>query len=49
MDVFRKPKWTKDLCLEEALKYTKSDFRKNSPSAYERSRKSGWMNLLIFK
>ena len=48
MDVFRKPKWTKDFCLQEALKYTKSEFRKKSPSAYERSRKSGWLDDLSY-
>ena len=37
--------WTKDRCLEEALKFkTKNDFRNNSPSAYNKSLKRKWIN-----
>ena len=35
--------WTKEKCAEEALKYnTKSEFEKNSPSAYVNAGKFGW-------
>lgn len=37
-------KWTKEKCLEEALKYNKKiDFQKNSASAYTISWKKGWL------
>ena len=38
-------KWTKDKCLEEALKYkTKKEFNKNSNGAYQASYKYGWLD-----
>lgn len=42
-----KPKkyWTKEKCQEEALKYDyRSDFQKNSKSAYGISIRNGWLN-----
>ena len=45
MVIINKPNdyWTKEKCHEEALKYeTKSEFSKNSPSAYVKSGASGW-------
>lgn len=37
--------WTKEKCHEEALKYTKrSDFEKNSITAYSKSRKNKWLD-----
>jgi isopentenyldiphosphate isomerase len=37
--------WTKERCREEALKYnSRSEFEKNSPSAYSASRKNGWID-----
>jgi len=37
-------KWTKEKCLEEALKYSrKVDFQKNSGSAYQISYKNDWL------
>jgi len=40
-----KLKWTKKRCQKEALKYiSKSEFYKGSPSAYERTRKEGWLD-----
>jgi len=43
----RQPKnyWTKERCIEEALKYTKKiDFYNFSSSAYQKSYKNGWVN-----
>jgi hypothetical protein len=38
-------KWTKDKCLEEALKYkTKKEFNKNSNGVYQASYKYGWFD-----
>ena len=42
-----KPKgyWTKERCLEEALKYkTKSEFRENAINVYNNCSKGGWLN-----
>lgn len=37
--------WTKEKCQEEALKYnSRTEFQKNSVSAYVRSRKEGWLD-----
>jgi len=37
--------WTKDKCLEEAMKYdSRKKFNINSISAYNRSRKEGWLD-----
>jgi hypothetical protein len=37
--------WTKERCLEDALKYkTKNEWKKNSSGAYNKSIKSGWSN-----
>ena len=47
MNLIQKPSgyWTKEKCLEEALKYNKrSDFSKNSVRAYNVSRKNGWLD-----
>ncbi|MDY0270215.1 hypothetical protein [Trichloromonas sp.] len=47
MKKIRNPKgyWTFEKCKEEALKYkNKSDFSKNSKSAYLSSYKNGWIN-----
>jgi predicted GIY-YIG superfamily endonuclease len=38
-------KWTENLCKIEALKYdNKKDFYKNSPGAYLKCSRNGWMN-----
>ena len=37
--------WTKENCLQESLKYkTRGEFYKGSGSAYESSRKNGWLD-----
>jgi hypothetical protein len=37
--------WTKEKCLNEALKFrTKSEFEKNSPAACSAARKNKWFN-----
>ncbi len=37
------PIWTKESCLEEALKYkTRSDFHKSSSGCYDAAQKNGW-------
>jgi hypothetical protein len=44
---FSKPRnyWTKELCLEEALKYnSRSEFKRNSIRAYDVSCKNKWLN-----
>jgi predicted GIY-YIG superfamily endonuclease len=43
----QKPKgyWTKEKCVEEALKYqTRSEFNKGCDSAYSKARKNGWLD-----
>ena len=41
----RHVKWTYDACCEESKKYkSRSEFRKNSGSAYDRARKQGWLD-----
>lgn len=38
-------KWTYDACCEESKKYkSRSEFRKNSGSAYNRARSQGWLD-----
>jgi hypothetical protein len=45
--IFHAGYWTKERCQEEALKYkTRSDFKRDSPSAYNRSRDQGWTDHL---
>ncbi len=40
-----KVKWSKENCIIEAKKYKyKSEFKKNSPSAYQSARKNNWLN-----
>ncbi len=42
-------KWTKDKCQKEALKYkTKSEFAKNSPSAYSSANKHNFLNEICY-
>ena len=44
---FSKPMgyWTKERCYEEALKYkSRSEFSKNSPTAYDKSNENKWMD-----
>jgi hypothetical protein len=46
MDELQKPVyWTKERCQEEALKYnSRNEFQRNSVSAYNSSRKNGWLD-----
>lgn len=42
-------KWTKEACAKEALKYNyRSDFIKNSASAYSSALNRGWLNDICF-
>ena len=44
---YSRKKWSKKLCLIEALKYTtRWDFQKNSVNAYTASRSHGWLNSI---
>src|SRR4051812_9849898 len=39
--------WTKDKCQIEALKYkSRSEFKKNSPSAFNSSKRNKWLNQM---
>jgi predicted GIY-YIG superfamily endonuclease len=43
----KKPKnhWTKENCIQESLKYkTRTEFKKGSGSAYQSSRRNGWLD-----
>ena len=42
-----KIKWAKDLVIQESLKYRyRSEFRKGSPSAYNRACKDGYISFI---
>ncbi len=46
MEYLKKPNgyWTEDKCLQDARQYlARSEWEKNSPSAYQRALKSGWL------
>jgi len=35
--------WTKEKCLKEIEKYTRTELRKNNPTVYRKSLKNGWL------
>lgn len=52
MNVIKNPKgyWTYERCKEEASKYTsKSEFRKGSSGAYDKSYTEGWLKEFLYK
>ena len=52
MLILRKPNgyWIKEKCQEESLKYNNiSQFQKHSSSAYNSSKRNGWLNELNYK